>query len=97
VPELLRASHIKPWALCATDEERLDVFNGLLLAPHLDALFDGGWVTFSSSGAMLVSQSMHQDAMDTLGLQTDLGIQELSSAHQSYLEFHRHRVWRDAA
>lgn len=24
VPELLRASHIKPWAQCATDNERLE-------------------------------------------------------------------------
>lgn len=28
MPELLRASHIKPWAKCETDVERLDVFNG---------------------------------------------------------------------
>lgn len=35
IPELLRASHIKPWADCATDAERLDVYNGLLLAPIL--------------------------------------------------------------
>jgi hypothetical protein len=43
---LLRASHIKRWADCESDTERLDVFNGLLLSPHLDALFDKGWVTF---------------------------------------------------
>ena len=43
VPDLLRASHIKPWADCDTDAERLDVFNGLLLAPHLDAAFDSGF------------------------------------------------------
>ena len=41
-PRLLRASHIKPWAKCETDAERLDVYNGLLLAAHLDAAFDGG-------------------------------------------------------
>lgn len=41
VLQLLRASHIKPWAVCASDEERLDVFNGLLLAPTLTRLFDG--------------------------------------------------------
>ena len=29
VPELLRASHIKPWAACDTDAERLDIFNGI--------------------------------------------------------------------
>jgi putative restriction endonuclease len=42
VVELLRASHIKPWAACDLDAERLDVLNGLLLAPHLDAAFDRG-------------------------------------------------------
>ncbi|HEY3452544.1 MAG TPA: HNH endonuclease signature motif containing protein [Myxococcales bacterium] len=42
VPELLRASHIKPWADCETDAERLDVYNGLLLAPHPHAAFDRG-------------------------------------------------------
>jgi putative restriction endonuclease len=55
VPELLRASHIKPWADCSSDDERLDVFNGLLLAPHLDALFDGGWITFDDSGHAVIS------------------------------------------
>lgn len=33
IASLLRASHIKPWSKCATDAERLDVYNGLLLAP----------------------------------------------------------------
>jgi hypothetical protein len=32
LPEVLRASHSQPWADCTTDEERLDVFNGFLLA-----------------------------------------------------------------
>ncbi|MDC0682621.1 HNH endonuclease signature motif containing protein [Sorangium atrum] len=45
VPALLRASHIKPWADCETDAERLDVYNGILLAPHLDAAFDRGFIT----------------------------------------------------
>ena len=36
VPELLRASHAKPWA-AGTDEERLDFYNGLLLSANLDA------------------------------------------------------------
>lgn len=41
LPEVLRASHAKPWAVCENDEERLNVFNGLLLAAHPDALFHG--------------------------------------------------------
>jgi len=31
------------------DSERLDVFNGLLLAPHLDAAFYGGFITVRTS------------------------------------------------
>lgn len=68
LPELLRASHIKPWAECSTDDERLDVFNGLLLAPHLDALFDAGWVTFDDDGMVLVSASLPSDAAMLLGV-----------------------------
>jgi hypothetical protein len=49
-PLLLRASHIKPWALCATDAERLDVKNGLLLTAHLDAAFDAGLIDFDDAG-----------------------------------------------
>jgi hypothetical protein len=69
VPELLRASHAKPWAACADDNERLDVHNGLLLAPHVDALFDGGWVTFLPTGAMLLSDRLPESALGSLGLQ----------------------------
>jgi putative restriction endonuclease len=49
-PLLLRASHIKPRALCETDAERLDVYNGLLLAAHLDAAFDTSLIDFDDSG-----------------------------------------------
>ncbi|HEU0198363.1 MAG TPA: HNH endonuclease signature motif containing protein [Nevskiaceae bacterium] len=45
-PELLRASHAKPWAQ-ASDGERLDPFNGLLLAIRYDALFDKGLIAFA--------------------------------------------------
>ncbi|CBL45781.1 Hypothetical protein HDN1F_21980 [gamma proteobacterium HdN1] len=40
IPEMRRASHALPWAECSSDAERLDVFNGFLLAANLDALFD---------------------------------------------------------
>jgi putative restriction endonuclease len=46
VPQALRASHAKAWALCATDAERLDVYNGFLLSANLDALFDANLATF---------------------------------------------------
>ena len=45
VPELLIASHIKPWR-DSSDEERLDPCNGLLLATHVDKAFDRYLVSF---------------------------------------------------
>lgn len=55
LPALLRASHAKPWAECNSDAERLNVFNGFLLAAHLDALFDRHLISFDDSGKILFS------------------------------------------
>ncbi|MGM5000125.1 HNH endonuclease [Tardiphaga sp. 538_B7_N1_4] len=38
-----------------TATERLDGANGLLLAPHVDRLFDRGLISFQASGEVLVS------------------------------------------
>jgi len=89
VSALLRASHIKPWAACETDAERLDVFNGLLLAPHLDAAFDGGFITVADDGAVLVSSRLDSAARGVLGLGGPLCVVELADGHRRYLAWHR--------
>jgi putative restriction endonuclease len=89
VPGLLRASHIKPWAKCESDDERLDVFNGLLLAPHIDALFDGGWISFADEGGVLVSDALPLSARAQLGVSSGWTVHQLKSAHIPYMEFHR--------
>lgn len=88
---LLRASHAKPWA-DANDDERLDPFNGLLLAVHLDALFDAGLVAFSDDGAMLVSPDLNADTRHTFGLSQGMHLQSLSPGHLPYLQYHRRHV-----
>ena len=97
VPELLRASHIKPWAECATDAERLDVFNGLLLAPNLDAAFDRGFITVTENGKVLVSEQLGDSDRRALGLDTPLRVSSLDDGHQAYLLFHRERVFKDSS
>lgn len=94
LPELLRASHIKPWAECESDDERLDVFNGLLLAPHLDALFDDGWMTFNDAGSVVVSTALPTDAATLLGVSSTWRIGSLAAAHRTYLAYHRIHVFR---
>lgn len=93
VPVLLRASHIRPWAQCETDEQRLDVFNGLLLAPHLDALFDAGWITVDTAGVVQLSAGLTIERRAALGLMLPLKVSGLRAEHQAYLEFHRQHVW----
>ena len=95
VPELLRASHIKPWADCDTDAERLDVFNGLLLAPHLDAAFDAGFITVGEDGVVIVSDALTADARSVLGLQNRPKVRGLHRAHEGYLTWHRANAFCD--
>ncbi len=58
----LVASHIKPWA-DSTDAERLDGNNGLFLSPHIDRLFDGGFITFTRKGRIEVSPSLDAEVL----------------------------------
>lgn len=95
VPELLRASHIKPWADCETDGERLDVFNGLLLAPHLDAAFDRGFITVADDGGVAVSDRLDGPARAALGFTSPLRVARLANAHRHYLNWHRKSVFTE--
>lgn len=95
LPSLLRASHIKPWADCANNEERLDVFNGLLLAPHLDALFDGGWITFNDDGNLVRSTLLDAAATQLLGVSKDMRLTSISAEHRTYLKYHRQNIFKN--
>lgn len=98
VVEVLRASHIKPWADCENDAERLDVFNGLLLAPHLDALFDRGLVTFSDEGQLLRSPQLSDRQWALLGIGgVEARADSLADGHRKYLAWHRAEVFREEA
>jgi putative restriction endonuclease len=94
VTELLRASHIKPWADCESDAERLDVFNGLLLAPHLDAAFDRGFITIGDDGAVIVSSLLGDGDRRVLALDVPLRVRGLAEGHRAYLPWHRDRLFR---
>jgi predicted restriction endonuclease len=88
-PRLLRASHIKPWAKCDTDAERLDVYNGLLLAAHLDAAFDAGLISFDDRGAIAFSSHFAQGDREALGVHAHLTLRRVGVGHLSNLAWHR--------
>ena len=93
-PRLLRASHMKPWANCDTDAERLDVRNGLLLAAHLDAAFDAGLISFEMDGSLAVSPAFAEGDIDRLGLPVLPPLQGLRPRHEPYLTHHRDVVFQ---
>lgn len=92
-PELLRASHAKPWRDCEADGERLDVHNGLLLSALWDAAFDKGMVTFSEEGEVVCSKTLGDAARKNL-LENASNKIELTEKHQDYMHWHRSHIFQ---
>ncbi|QTN38185.1 DUF3427 domain-containing protein [Cryomorphaceae bacterium] len=88
---LLIASHIVPWSE-STENERLDVNNGILLSPNIDALFDSHLISFSNEGQILLSDKTEQEDLKALGVHSDIKIKVPSKA-RPYLEKHRRRFY----
>ena len=91
-PDLLVASHIKPWRI-SSNAERLDPANGILLSVLADRLFDKGFITFDPGGRILTSDQL--DSADRLRC----GVEEfnsvsLSQRSQSYMAYHREFLYR---
>jgi hypothetical protein len=89
---LLRASHIKPWSACQTGAERLDPFNGLILAAHVDVLFDQGWLSFANDGKVLLSDYIDQSLIKKLQLPEKIKPFHIKSVE--YLKWHRDKILR---
>lgn len=92
---VLVASHIVAWRACESNDERLDVNNGLLLTPNLDKLFDRGLVSFADNGDLLVSPSLSRADAVSLGLRPDMRLREVPPPIIRFLSQHRQgAVWR---
>lgn len=91
--EHLRASHCKPWR-DASNAERLDGENGLLLTPSIDHLFDRGFIGFTDAGRLIISPVAHLESLQRMGI--DPGRpptpRAFSSGQRNYLAFHRESV-----
>ncbi|MGX1902436.1 HNH endonuclease [Thermolongibacillus altinsuensis] len=87
--DVLIASHIKPWSECKDSEwERIDPYNGFLLCPTHDALFDKNLITFNDDGSIRISRKICEDDFCKLNIKKDLRI-ELHEKNKTYLKWHR--------
>jgi hypothetical protein len=92
---LLIASHIKPWRSCSNNEERLDGHNGFLLTPHIDRLFDRGYISFDEDGRVLTSERIAPLEFHKIGIDVDRPprVGEFSDRQQQYLDYHRNVIF----
>lgn len=84
---MLIASHIKPWR-DADNQERLDTYNGLLLLPNYDKLFDLGYISFTQTGKIMYSRLLDKFDREAIGLTSDLHLVKLENQHLKYLKYH---------
>jgi len=89
----LRASHIKPWK-DSSDDEKLNGCNGLLLAPHIDHLFDQGYITFEDSGALKISSAVESSLLSEWGLPAIHNAGYFSPAQCNFLAYHRSNIFK---
>jgi putative restriction endonuclease len=91
VPEILKASHIKPWK-DSDNFERLDPYNGLILTPTLDSLFDRGFISFENSGQILISKEVDFYSKQ-LNISGEMKLRKHFDNNNQYLEYHRDEVY----
>lgn len=87
-PELLRASHIKPWT-SSNNFERLDSANRLLLSAMYDAAFDALLLPFADEGALVLASDFSASDAAAAGIDPAVRIEITDPQTRSYLAAHR--------
>lgn len=92
---LLIASHIKPWA-ASLDNEKIDPYNGYMLSPMFDKLFDRGFITFAENRHMILSEFISPFTWKQIGVKNDTFIKALPMDDKriEYLKFHHESVFK---
>jgi hypothetical protein len=85
---VLIASHAKPWK-SSTNTQRLDPYNGLLLAASIDRLFDQGWISFTDQGELLCKPGLSEEALTSVGMSSGSRLRFVHEKHRPYLQAHR--------
>lgn len=100
MPQLLLASHIKPWAKCADGNERTSAQNGLCLNALHDRAFDRGLFTLDSDLKVVLSNEIRdavpKDIYFEYFLKHDgkrIAVPDRGRPLEAYLEYHRNEVF----
>jgi hypothetical protein len=92
-PDLLVASHIRPWRE-SDNFQKIDPNNGLLLNPTLDRLFDIGYITFDPNGMIRISDRLSEEDKSRLHVNSEMRLSDQkASTCEEYMKFHRNEVF----
>lgn len=92
LPDVLRASHIKPWR-DSTNAERTNRYNGLLLLPQYDHLFDKKLISFEDDGRIVKSPVLKRIPLNQLGITDSDRLRAISEDHLPFLHYHRESMF----
>lgn len=90
----LVASHIKPWSE-SSDIEKLNGCNGLLLAPHVDHLFNNGMISFSDDGKLIISSKLDSEVLEAWGIKREINVGKFNQEQKFFLAYHRKKFHLD--
>lgn len=90
--DLLIASHIKPWRE-SSNEEKLDPYNGLLLLPNYDKLFDKHLISFDDDGKIIISPQIKKGEYKVLGISSKDKLFKVFEQNKPYLKTHRKKIY----
>jgi len=89
---LLIASHIKPWAK-SNEIEKIDPYNGFMLTPTFDYLFDKGFMSFTDDKKSILSPFLSKMTYSKIGISDNKSFPFLPiEGRKEYLEYHRNNI-----
>ena len=91
--KFLRASHVKPWAK-SDNREKLDGSNGLMLSPHVDHLFDKGFISFTDAGQLIFSKFLPLAIQVAWHLEDLKNPKPFTATQALYMTYHRSDVFK---
>ncbi len=93
-PELLIASHIKPYSVCKTNKEKCSENNGIILSALADKLFDRFLITFDEKGKIKYSNKLSPNDLNKIKnhfINDSIEIRNEEMAN--FLKYHRERFY----
>lgn len=65
-----------------------------MLSPHIDRLFDKGYISFDDLGALLISVQLPAEVKDKWNLAKVAVARSLSEQQRLYMAYHRREILR---